>query len=88
MDARTLEHMIASGIPDSQVEVVDLHGTGDHFDVTVVAPQFEGMSLVERHRSIYAAVGDAMSGAIHALMIKALTPAQFRNGLVGTIPRS
>jgi len=88
MDALTLERMIGSGIPGAQVEVVDLHGTGDHFDVTVVAPQFEGMSLVERHRSVYAAIGDAMSGAIHALMIKALTPAQFRESLVEPIERS
>ena len=88
MDALALEKMIASAIPEAQVEVVDLHGTGDHFDVTVVAPQFEGMSLVERHRSVYAAIGDAMSGAIHALMIKALTPSQFRDGLVQTIERS
>jgi len=88
MDKAALQQMIRTGIPGAQVEVTDLHGTGDHFDVTIVAEQFEGMSLVQRHRAVYQALGDAMSGAIHALMIKALTPTQFRESLIQPIDRS
>ena len=47
---------------------------GGHFNVTVVASAFEGKKLLERHRMVYNAVGDAMHGEIHALSIKALTP--------------
>ena len=37
----------------------------------VVAPQFAGLSLIEQHRLVYAAVErDLGSGAIHALSIK------------------
>jgi BolA protein len=39
-----------------------------------VAPSFSGKSLVERHRMIYDALGDAMHREIHALSIKALAP--------------
>ena len=88
MDAATLQQKIETALPGASVEATDLHGTGDHFDVTVVAEQFDGLSLVERHRKVYAALGDAMQAEIHALMIKALTPDQYRAGLVTSIDRS
>ena len=88
MDSSSLEEMIKSAIADADVEALDLQGSGDHFEVTVVTDQFEGRSLVERHRMVYQALGDSMDGAIHALTIKALTPSQYRDGLVGSIDRS
>ena len=47
---------------------------GGHFALVIVSPNFSGKSLVERHRMIYDALGDAMHREIHALSIKALTP--------------
>ena len=46
-----------------------------HFRVTVVTPQFEGLSLIKRHKLIYDAVGDLMDTDIHALSIDARPPA-------------
>jgi len=88
MDVTAIKKMIETTLPGASVEVVDLQGSGDHFEVTVVAEQFEGRSLLERHRMVYGALGDAMRNEIHALMIKALTPEQHRAGLVQTIGRS
>jgi stress-induced morphogen len=52
------------------VEVVDRTGGGDHFHVTVVSPQFEGMSLVEQHKLVYAALAEPLAdGTIHELRI-------------------
>lgn len=47
---------------------------GGHFDVTIVATQFTGKSLLQRHRLVYDALGEAMRKDIHALSIHALTP--------------
>lgn len=47
---------------------------GGHFNVRVVSQQFEGKNLLERHRMVYAAMGDAMQNEIHALSIVAKTP--------------
>jgi BolA protein len=47
---------------------------GGHFDVTIVSEQFAGKSLIERHRLVYGALGEAMNKEIHALSIKAYTP--------------
>jgi stress-induced morphogen len=58
-------------------EVHDYTGTGDHFEVRVVAPAFEGKSRVQRHQMVYAALGSAVDGqTIHALALQTLTPAQ------------
>lgn len=88
MDASVLEKKIRDSIPDAEVRAADLHGTGDHFEVVVVAQAFAGLSLVERHRMIYAALGDSMREEIHALMIQALDPDQYREGMVTKIDRS
>jgi BolA family transcriptional regulator, general stress-responsive regulator len=49
---------------------------GGHFQVTVVSPQFEGKSLVARHRLVYEALANEMQHAIHALALTTLTPSQ------------
>jgi stress-induced morphogen len=51
--------------------------TGEtHFRVLVVSTQFEGQSRVERHRQVNATLKDELAGPVHALAIKALTPAE------------
>ncbi len=47
-----------------------------HFRVNIVASAFEGRSLIQRHRLVYAAVGDMMTTDIHALSIDAATPGE------------
>jgi BolA family transcriptional regulator, general stress-responsive regulator len=49
---------------------------GGHFRVTVVSSQFEGKSLVARHRMVYDALAGEMRHAIHALALTTLTPSQ------------
>ncbi len=73
MQVVRLVEMIESAIPKAKVRAVDLQGGGDHFEVSVVSEQFEGRSLIERHRMIYTAVGEAMQREIHALTIRAMS---------------
>ncbi|HET6520409.1 MAG TPA: BolA family protein [Geminicoccaceae bacterium] len=47
-----------------------------HFRVTIVAAAFEGRSRIERQRSVFEALGDLMRTDIHALSVRALTPAE------------
>jgi len=63
---------------DSKVSVHDLTGTSDHFQVTVISDEFEGLAPLERHRKVYAALGTDVGGSIHALSIKAYTPDQWK----------
>jgi BolA protein len=50
-------------------------GTGEsHFRVLVVSPLFKGISRVERHRMVNAALADLLRHKVHAMAIKALAP--------------
>jgi BolA protein len=53
-------------------------GGESHFRALVVAARFEGKGRVERQRMVYAALGDLMSGPIHALAMQTLTPEEWR----------
>lgn len=47
---------------------------GGHFVVHIVARQFAGKSLIQRHRMVYDAMGDLMQREVHALSIRAEAP--------------
>ncbi|NUS39291.1 MAG: BolA family transcriptional regulator [Lysobacter sp.] len=47
-----------------------------HFRVDVVSEAFAGLGPIARHRAIYAALGELMTTDIHALSIRARTPAE------------
>jgi stress-induced morphogen len=67
--------MIVAELPDAQVEVQDLTGGGDHYQVSVVSSLFSGKGLVQQHQMVYGALQQAMSSeAIHALALKTSTP--------------
>ena len=47
---------------------------GGHFILTIVSRDFYEKSIMDRHRMIYAALGEMLGRDIHALSIKAYTP--------------
>jgi stress-induced morphogen len=68
---------IEAGIAGSRAEARDLTGTGDHFEASIVAPKFEGKSLVERHQMVYALFSaELASGALHAFSLKTKAPSE------------
>lgn len=74
-DLAELKSMIETALPDASVEVVD-EGGGDHLRAIVSATQFEGLSTIDQHRLVRAAVRERMDdGTIHALSITTSVPA-------------
>jgi BolA protein len=53
-------------------------GTDTHFRVMIVSLAFEGKSRLERHRMVNEALAIELAGSLHALTIRALTPAEAR----------
>ena len=49
---------------------------GGHFNLTIIAPEFKGLSLVARHRAVYAALNRHIPTEIHALTIHAIAPGE------------
>ena len=74
-DLAELKSMIEAALPGAEVEVVDETGGGDHLRASVIASQFEGLSRLEQHRLVKAAVRERFDdGSIHALSVKTSTP--------------
>lgn len=62
-----LKQRIEAGIPGATAEV---QSDGHHFEATVVAPQFAGLSRIAQHRLVYDVFGDELGGRIHALSLR------------------
>jgi len=67
-----LRRLLAESFPDAaELDVADRTGGGDHFQVTVTSPRFNGLSLLEQHRLVNEALADPLrDGTIHELRIK------------------
>ena len=70
--AEDVKARIEAAIPDATAEVESADNV--HFSARVVSRAFDGVSRVEPHRMVYAAFGDELGGAIHALQLKTETP--------------
>ncbi|HEY6476382.1 MAG TPA: BolA family transcriptional regulator [Polyangia bacterium] len=81
MTPEDISARIRTALPDAEVRVVDTTGGGDHFSATVVSSAFADKGLIDRHRLVYAALGEVMRGPsapIHALALTTETPEEYR----------
>jgi stress-induced morphogen len=71
MSTEPLQALLEQAFPDAtELSVADRTGTGDHFQVSVKSQRFDGLSLVEQHKLVYAALADPLAdGTIHELRI-------------------
>lgn len=74
MEAATIESLIRAGLPDAEVRIDDLRGDGEHYAAHVVSPSFRGLNRIQQHRMVYAALGNSLSGQLHALALTTAAP--------------
>ncbi|MBI1815582.1 MAG: BolA family transcriptional regulator [Deltaproteobacteria bacterium] len=81
----TIDHALRERLHAQQIEIIDdsrKHaghagaGSGGHYTVTVISADFAGKSALERHRMVYAALGDLMQRGIHALALTTRAPGE------------
>lgn len=71
MGVERIRGLLEQAFPASQIEVDDRTGGGDHFQVMVVSPRFDGLPLIEQHRLVNEALADPLAnGTIHELRIR------------------
>jgi stress-induced morphogen len=72
MATEPLQHLLERAFPDAtELSVEDRTGGGDHFQVTVAAPHFNELPLLEQHRLVNEALAEPLrDGTIHELRIK------------------
>jgi stress-induced morphogen len=69
-----LERMIRDGIPGADVRIEDLRGDGDHYTAHVTSPAFRGLSRVQQHQLVYAALKGIVGKELHALSVHTALP--------------
>lgn len=76
--ANTLDEIreaLQANIGDAQS--IDVSGDGRHFNIKIVAPSFEGLNTLERHRKVLNALKELMAGndaPVHAIDSIKATP--------------
>lgn len=70
MPPEEVKTMLQEAFPDARIEVRDMTGTGDHFDIQITSDVFAHKSIVQQHQMVYKALEGEMDRRIHAVQIK------------------
>lgn len=70
MTAVEIEDRLRAAFPDAVIAVDDLAGDGEHYRARVRTPAFAGLSRVQQHQRVYAALGGKVGGDLHALAVE------------------
>ncbi len=75
MLAQDVAELVRQELPDCEIQV---QNDGNHYLVVAIGDRFDGMSPVKKQQLIYGALRQQLDdGTIHALTIRAFTPAQW-----------
>ncbi len=69
MSQEEIETRIKAAIPDAVIELTDLAGDDDHWQVTVTSATFKDIPRIRQHQAVYAAFGEDMGTTLHALSV-------------------
>jgi len=71
MTPEQLKRRLEQAYPGGLVEVVDLTGTHDHYQVSVQSDAFQGMNRIQQHKHVMNVFdAELKTGEVHALTIK------------------
>ena len=71
MTQEQMKQRLEKFYPGESIEVVDLTGTSDHWEVYVESKAFNGLSRIEQHQHVMKCFSDELkTGEVHALSIK------------------
>ena len=77
MTPEEVQSILVEGLEDAEVIV---EGDGNHFQVTAVSNQFDGLRAVRRQQVIYGLLGEHItSGVLHAIGIKTYTESEWQS---------
>ncbi len=76
MDNKAIESLLRAA---GEFDEIQVSGDGSHFQIIAVSAQFEGLRSVKRQQLVYAPLNEVIaSGEVHAVSIKAYTPAEWQ----------
>lgn len=92
--ASEINDIIVQGLTPTRLDVINeshMHnvppGSESHFKLVIVSDQFDGKTLIARHRSVNALLADILKDQIHALSMHTYTTAEWAER-GGEVPES
>ena len=76
VDIKTLEKILADGLPGADIRIDDVRGDGEHYAAHITYSGFVGKNRIQQHQMVYATLGDKMGNELHALQIHTNAPQQ------------
>ena len=74
MTKEQMRERLVAAYPDGAVEVIDMTGTQDHWQVAVESSAFKGLSRIQQQRHVMNVFdAELKTGEVHALTIKTIT---------------
>lgn len=71
MKPEDIKKRLQTAYPDGSVEVVDLTGTHDHYQVSITSKEFTGLTRIQAHKHVMNVFSaELKTGEVHALTIK------------------
>lgn len=71
MTPEQMKQRLQQFYPNSAIEVFDLTGTEDHYEVSIESVAFQGLSRIQQHQHVMKCFGpELQTGEVHALSIK------------------
>ena len=71
MKPDAIKQRLESAFPGDKVEVTDLTGTADHYEVIIESDQFKGLTRIKQHQKVMAVFAPELkTGEVHALSIQ------------------
>ena len=71
MSPDQMKFRLNGAFPGDQIDVLDLTGTEDHYEVYVKSSKFKGLSRIEQHQLVMKAFAEELkTGEVHALSIR------------------
>lgn len=71
MNIEQMKKRLSEHFPNSAIDVFDLTGGSDHWEVSVESDQFLGLSRIQQHQKVMACFAPELkTGEVHALSIK------------------
>lgn len=79
-----IENKLVEEFAPVHLEVINeshMHGSpsdDSHFKVIMVAEQFDGLRLLQRHRAVNKVLNDELAGPVHALALHVYSPVEWQ----------
>lgn len=67
---KELEAILLQKFAASDIDLIDLVGDNDHYEVKITSDLFNGLSKIQQHKMVYEILGNRVGKQIHAISLK------------------